>query len=113
MKINELNDSFLFSCHTTPFFMEKKMTVATQNTHTTVTTENNPDEVSRPLPPSVRSIIRGDILAGIATSETRKKIETLHPETAACKKFSKHYAWYKGQIKKEEKNGASLPLVQE
>lgn len=111
MKINELNDSFLFSCHTTPFFMEKKMTAAEQSTHTTITVDANADNVNRPLPQSIRSIIRGDILAGVATSETRKKIETLHPTTAACKKFSKHYAWYKGQIKKEEKNGASLPLV--
>lgn len=77
------------------------MTAAQQATHTTITVENNADEHNRPLPPSIRSIIRGDILNGIPTSETRKKIETLHAETAACKKFSKHYAWYKGQIKKE------------
>lgn len=81
------------------------MTAAQQSTHTTITVENDENSVNRPLPPSIRSIIRGDILNGVAQSETRKKIETLHPETAACKKFSKHYAWYKGQIKKEEKNG--------
>lgn len=78
-------------------------TVAETNTHTTVTT-TNPD-VQRPLPPSIRSIIRGDILAGIAKSETRAKIATLHPTTAANLKFAKHYGWYKGQLKKEEKNG--------
>lgn len=79
------------------------MTAAQQATHTTITVENNADDVNRPLPPSIRSIIRGDIMAGTPVSETRKKIDTLHAETAACKKFSKHYAWYKGQLKKEGK----------
>lgn len=87
--------------------------IAQQATHTTVTLDSTTDKVNQPLPPSIRSIIRGDILAGVAVSETRKRIEALHPTTKACEKFSKHYAWYKGQIKKEEKNGASLPLVSE
>lgn len=86
--------------------------IAEQLTHTTVTLDAN-DKVNRPLPQSIRSIIRGDILAGVAVSETRKKIETLHASSKAAEKFSKHYAWYKGQIKKEEKNGASLPQVSE
>lgn len=79
-------------------------TIAQQNTHTTVTSVNN--KVNRPLPQSIRSIIRGDILAGVPRSETQAKISKFHPTTAACSKFSKHYGWYKGQLKKEEKNGS-------
>jgi hypothetical protein len=86
-------------------------TIAQQNTHTTVTSTNN--KVNRPLPQSIRSIIRGDILAGVPKSETQAKINKFHPTTAACSKFAKHYGWYKGQIKKEETNGASLPIVSE
>lgn len=86
-------------------------TVAESSTHVTVT--SSAESVERPLPPSIRSIIRGDILAGVAKSETQRKIDLFHSTSAASKKFAKHYGWYKGQIKKEEKNGASLPLVSE
>lgn len=81
------------------------MTVATQNTHTTITA---PGTDVRPLPPSIRSIIRNDIMEGVAKSETARKIAEWHAETAANTKFAKHYAWYKGQLKKEGK----LPVAQ-
>lgn len=86
--------------------------IAEQSTHSTVTLDAG-DKVNQPLPPSIRSIIRGDILAGVAQSVTKDKILTLHARSKAAEKFSKHYGWYKGQIKKEEKNGASLPVMSE
>ena len=86
--------------------------IAEQTTHTTITLDAGA-KVNQPLPPSIRSIIRGDILAGTPQSETKAKIMQWHASSKAAEKFSKHYGWYKGQIKKEEKNGASLPLVSE
>lgn len=86
--------------------------IAEQATHTTVTLSAS-DKVNQPLPPSIRSIIRGDIIKGVPQSETKRKIMEWHATSKAAEKFAKHYGWYKGQIKKEEKNGASLPLMSE
>ena len=84
------------------------MTVTESATHVTVTT---PNDALRPTPPSIRSIIRGDILAGIPKSETQARVLAFHPESAATAKFAKHYGWYKGQVKKEGKLPAAKPVA--
>ena len=58
--------------------------------------------------PSIRSIIRGDILANVPKSETAAKIAEFHADKQANLKFAKHYAWYKGQLKKENKTVATV-----
>lgn len=76
------------------------MTHAESTTHATITVVA---PAVKPVPPSIRSIIRGDILAGVPKSETQARITQFHGESAAASKFAKHYGWYKGQIKKEGK----------
>lgn len=74
------------------------MTTTNSQTHTTTTST---EVVIRPAPMSIRQIICGDILAGTPKSETKAKIEKFHGESAANAKFSVHYAWYKGKMKKD------------
>jgi len=74
------------------------MTHTESSTHATITVVA---PAQKPVPPSIRSIIRGDILAGIPKSETQARVLAFHPESAATAKFAKHYGWYKGQVKKE------------
>ena len=61
--------------------------------------------------PSIRQICISCALAIVAEPEADKElkavakalIEHYYPESAAAKKFVVHFAWHKGQLKKEGK----------
>lgn len=59
--------------------------------------------------PSIRQICREAILASVREPEAAKElkasakalVERYYPTSAAARKFDKHYAWYKGTMKKD------------
>ncbi len=72
------------------------MTKSESATHTTITT----DATIGPKFRSIRNIIMTDIRDGVDKAVTRQTIATFHAGTAADAKFAKHYAWYRGTMKK-------------
>lgn len=67
-------------------------------THTVTTTPAENGGVAAPK--SIRQIMMGGILAQTPKAEVEAEVVRLHPNSAAAKKFGKHYAWYKGTMKK-------------
>ncbi len=80
------------------------MTEATCNTHVTVTVDVTGDRPEY----SIRSLMTTALLessrnpdrAEALKVECREMVTELHPSSAACLKFGKHYAWYKATMKK-------------
>ena len=81
------------------------MSAATCSTHTTITTP-----ATGPKPDySIRSLCMTAILEGHKAPERAKELKDQceamvkehHPDSAAAKKFGKHFAWYKSTMKKE------------
>ena len=67
-------------------------------THTTVTIV--PAIPTLPAVPSIRNLILTGIRNNEPKAETFAKVSKFHPNSAATQKFAKHYAWYKGWLKK-------------
>lgn len=85
--------------------------IAKTATHTVTTTPADNAGVDSKL--SIRQIITRGILAQTPKAEVEKQVVALHPNSAAAAKFGKHYAWYKGTMKKAGLLEGLVPLTAE
>ena len=80
------------------------MSAATCSTHTTITvpaTGAKPDYSIRSLMMTcIRECVKTPERAKALQAECKELVLKHHPDSAADKKFGKHYAWYKATMKK-------------